>query len=81
MIDCPAFLALVISLTEYGIVIAKFRMATIPTPAFKFEGFACRPIDQFRPFEYFHLCISCFHKHIISNDYLFFMYVQAMEHN
>ena len=74
MIDRSAFLALVISLTEYGIVIAKFRMAAIPTPAFELEGFTCRPIDQFRPLEYFHFCIFCFHKYIMAMIIDFFTY-------
>ncbi len=46
MIDRPALFALVIFFTEYGIVIAEFRMATIPTPTLELKGFACRPIDQ-----------------------------------
>lgn len=66
MIDCPAFLALVISFTEYGIVITEFRMAAIPTPAFELEGFTCRPVDQFRPLEYFHFCVFGLHKYIMT---------------
>lgn len=68
MIDRPAFFALVISFTEYGIVIAELCMATIPTPAFELEGFACRPVDQFRPLEYFYFCVFVLHKYIMTKD-------------
>ena len=68
MIDRPAFLALVISFTEYGIVVAKFGMATIPTPTLDLEGFTCRPIDQFRSLEYFHFGIFGMHKYIMTKQ-------------
>lgn len=68
MIDRPAFLALVIPFTEYGIVITEFRVATIPTPTFELEGFACRPVDQFRPLEYFSFCVFGLHKYIMTKD-------------
>ena len=68
MIDRPAFLALVISFTEYGIVVAKFSMATIPTPTLKLEGFARRPIDQLWSLEYFHFGIFGLHKYIMTKQ-------------
>ncbi len=66
MIDRPALFALVIFFTEYGIVIAKFRMAAIPTPTLELEGFTCRSIDQLWPFEYFHFGVFGLHTPIMT---------------
>lgn len=66
MIDRPALFALVILFAEYGIIITEFRMAAIPTPTLKLEGFTRRPINQLRPFEYFHFGVFGLHTPIMT---------------
>lgn len=68
MIDRPALFALVILFAEYGIVIAEFRMAAIPTSTLQLKGFACRPINQLRPFEYFHFGVFGLHTPIMTKQ-------------